>query len=222
LKSALSYGLFFEIAVDKMNGKMISELSRKGYWPAIAMEYYNEGKYSRVIELCNMRLKEYPDITSGRVVLARAYFHSGQIESSEKEFHRVLRIDPDNMVALKYLGDIRFKDGDESSAFSYYGRVQKLDPRSNGLTSELKREEPEETRVLSLKKGEEKDSQADVRLRDIPFRTETVADLLLKQGHPRMAINIFEELTGKNKNPRIVEKLERAREALNRGKGKNV
>jgi len=48
-------------------------------------------------------------------------------------------------------------------------------------------------------------------LRQLPFDTETAGDLLLEQGHTRMASRIFKNLFEKNESPRLLEKLEKIR-----------
>ncbi|UCD93544.1 MAG: tetratricopeptide repeat protein [Candidatus Zixiibacteriota bacterium] len=198
-----------------MERDIVVELSSKGYWPATAMEYLRKREYSKAVELCTIRLKDYPDLVSGRVVLARALYHSGQSESAEQEFYRVLRRDPDNLVALKYLGDLKFGQGDEATAFSYYMKVLEIDPQTGGLASLLEQEEAQKTHVLTLKRGQEKETSKIGRLREIPFKTETMGDLLLKQGHSRLALEIFRELADESQDQRLVEKYEKTRQSLN-------
>jgi tetratricopeptide (TPR) repeat protein len=198
-----------------MEKDIIVELSAKGYWPATAMEYLRRREYSKAVELCTIRLKDYPDLVSGRVVLARALFHSGQQETAEEEFYSVLRKDPDNLVALKYLGDLKYGQGEEATAFSYYMKVLEIDPQTRGLASLLEQKEAQKTRVLTLKRSQEKDTSVAGRLRDIPFKTETMGDLLLKQGHSHLALEIFRELADDSGDQRLVEKYEETRKSLN-------
>jgi tetratricopeptide (TPR) repeat protein len=197
-----------------MSENLTSELSSKGYWPAVAMEYLNEKKYSKAVELCMLRLKEYPEILSGYVILARALFHSGQYETAEEEFYNILRKDPNNAAALKYLGDLKFRSGDEVTAFSYYDKVLEFDPYSGALVSPIKKEKTEETKVLTIKKGRENVNVDDIDLREIPFKTETVGDLLSRQGHFRLALKVFQHLAGESQDPRVLEKLEKTKTAL--------
>ena len=50
--------------------------------------------------------------------------------------------------------------------------------------------------------------------RDIPFYTETVADLYLAQGYPRLAADVYRNLSSVGQNPRLSEKLARAEEKI--------
>jgi tetratricopeptide (TPR) repeat protein len=197
-----------------MSNSLLLELSHKGYWPAVAMEYLLERKYSRAIELCQLRLTEHPDILSGRIILARAFFHSGQYEVAEEQFYEMLQIDPDNLVALKYLGDLKFRMGDEITAFSFYARIQQMAPLSGGISSFIYNKPVTETKVLALHRGREEYRSSHEELRRIPFKTETLGDLLLAQGHPRLAAEIFQILAEDTANNRIREKLDRTTELL--------
>jgi tetratricopeptide (TPR) repeat protein len=208
-------GHHYGVVLTDMKRDIVSELSSKGYWPAVAMEYLLRKEYARAVELCTIRLKDYPDLISGRVILARALYHSGQFDSAEEEFYRVLQQDPDNLVALKYLGDMKFMNGDEATAFSYYSKVLNIDPKTRGLASSIDQETTQKTHVLTLKKGHEKETPGIRRLREMPFKTETMGDLLLRQGHSRLALEIFRELAVKNQDQRLFEKYEKTRKSLN-------
>ncbi|MEW6014256.1 MAG: hypothetical protein AB1690_02930 [Candidatus Zixiibacteriota bacterium] len=206
------------ILASGMNSSLISELSAKGYWPALAMEYFLEKKFSRAIELCRLRLSECPELISGRTILARALFHTGQMELSQQEFYRVLEKDPDNLVALKYLGDIKFYSGDSASAFSYYERFLLTAPASEGLASSIADRPFTATKIVMLRKGEDKRDTAEEKLRDIPFRTETLGNLLMAQGYYRLALKVFNELAEAGINPRISEKIEIIEASLSKDK----
>jgi len=192
-----------------MKNELTSELSAEGYWPAIAKEYFESRMYSKAIEICAKNLKNRPEIISGRMILALSLFFSEQINEAEEQFYRILQADPNNMVALKYIGDIKFRKGDEETACSYYNRVLKLDLFTEGLQCSLHDHSTRETKVLTLKRDGEPSAKSSERLRQIPFETETAADLLLYQGHTRMARQIYQNLIKINRSPRLVEKLEK-------------
>ncbi|MCX6827092.1 MAG: tetratricopeptide repeat protein [candidate division Zixibacteria bacterium] len=205
-----------------MDRDLTLELSSKGYWPAVAMEYLMKKKYSKAVELCQIGLRENPYLLSGHIVLARALCHSGQWGEAEEQFYRVLQIDPQNLIALKYLGDLKYRQGDEATALSYYERVLQIDPNTSGLSLPLTEKSLEHTTILTLQKGEEKSEPGRDSLRQIPFKTETVGDLLLAQGHPRLALTVFEELAATGQNPRVKEKIDRTSELLKNKDRKNV
>ncbi len=195
-----------------MNNDLTAELAVKGYWPAKAKEYFDNKKYSKTVELCTSMLKDNPEVLSGRILLAQALYHSNQLNEAESQFYRILQVDPNNILALKYLGDLKFRAGDNIVAFSYYERVLKLDRYTTGLRSSLAKEELDRSKEITLltfrKKGESIENTRE-RLRQLPFDTETTGDLLMEQGHTRMAGNIFRKLFKKAESPRLFEKLEK-------------
>jgi len=201
---------------DHMNriNSVASELSAKGYWPAVAKEFLDEGKYARVVELCAARLKDQPKSLSGRLAYAEALYLSGQNQSAEEHFYKVLQNDPDNLRALKYLGDIKFESGHRVTALSYYERTLQLEPDTSGLCCSIEKMKKEKTKVMVLKRGEEVSPAAGQKLRELPFKTETIGELLLSQGHPRLALSIFRELADKTQNPRLKTRANEIEEAL--------
>jgi tetratricopeptide (TPR) repeat protein len=182
------------------------------YWPAVAARHLAAGKYSVVAELCREHLTESPDLLSGRLLYARALYEANQIESASEQFYQALALDPANSVALKYLGDIAYQAGDEFAAFAYYARILELDPDCQGIKSDLKPRPEQTTRTISLVRHEKTEAPIAVPLRTIPFITETMGDLYLQQGHPRLAAEVFRTLHEQAPRPSLLEKLKQAEE----------
>jgi len=205
-----------------MTNEVTSELSAKGYWPAVAYEYLIAGRYSQAVELCTLRMKENVGMLSGRIILARALYHSGQVADAEEQFYAVLRRDPENLVALKYLGDIKFARDDEATAMAYYAKIQQIEPRTSGLACAIEKTSTETTRVLRLKRGEELSPGIRDRLKELPIHTETTGDLLRAQGHHRLALAVYRELAERGQHPRLLEKIEELETTLKNGRNKRV
>lgn len=195
--------------------RTVNQVTDANYWPVRAAKFVSMGRYSRAVEICKEYLPSYPEILSGRIIYARAFYYAGQIESAKEEFHHVLQLDPDNLVALKYLSDISFSQGDELVAMANYNRILQLDPGCGGLKSELKKNKIERTKTITITRGSEPAGQTEAPpLRDIPFYTETIGDLYLAQGHPRLAVKVFEALNNSGNIPRLAEKISRARQIV--------
>ncbi|MEW6413111.1 MAG: tetratricopeptide repeat protein [Candidatus Zixiibacteriota bacterium] len=210
--------------VPGATGFVVDELSAKGYPAALASMHLREGRFSRAVEICREHLAQAPSLLSLRLVYARALYHAGQAEPATEQFYRVLGQDPDNVVALKYLGDIKYTSGDEFGALSNYGRIQQIDALSRVLSCPIPRGRPETTRTITLKRTEEEAAAvktAESR-RAIPFYTETVGDLFLKQGYARMALDVYRELSRSGSNPRIAEKLALAEEKIKEKESSHV
>lgn len=200
-----------EINRNNSNNTVSERLADDGYWAATAVEGLSEGKYADVIGICREHFESAPNLVSGRLAYAQALFLSGQTESAADEFHHVLGLDPDNQVALKYLGDILFGSGDEAGAVACYRRVLETDPGCRGLNSTLKKRPTTTTRTITLARGSEsRPNPTETPLRDIPFYTETMGDLYMKQGHPRLAAEVFRRLSDQASAPRLTEKLAQA------------
>jgi len=190
---------------------LVEQFSAQGYRPAQAAKYLAEGKYSRAVQICKEYLAEEPQSISGRLIYALALYQAGQTESASEQFYQVLLLDPDNLVTSKYLGDIKFAEGDEIAAMANYARILEIDPYCEGLKSDLKDVKKVTTRTITLSRQSESPAitQASVGRR-IPFYTETIGDLYLAQGHPRLAAEVFRTLSERNHNPRLAEKLSEA------------
>jgi len=202
---------------NRSEESLTEKLVAEGYWVARAARCLEQGKYSEAVRLCKEHLDEEPDLTGGRLVYARALHRAGQIESAGEQFYRVLSRDPDNVVALKHLGDIRFSEGDEPSAMASYRRVMEIDPQCRGLKSDIEARPGATTRTITLRRTQEVPPKvAARRLSKIPFYTETMADLYMNQGYPRLAAEVFRRLLESNENPRLNEKLAAAEGKIHR------
>lgn len=186
---------------------LTDRLADRGYWVAIAAKRLGEGKYSEVVRLCGENPEADLTLLSARLIYAQALYRSGQIDSATDQFHKVLSVDPENITALKYLGDISHASGDSFAAVANYGRVMEIDPYCRGLKSEIRQPRSRSTRTITLLGRPETRPEPADRLREIPFFTETIGDLYLTQGHPRLAAAVFRKLTESDESPRIAEKL---------------
>ncbi len=193
---------------------IVNELASRGSRVAQAAKCLEEGRYSKAVEICKEHLSEEPPTLSGRLIYARALYHAGQIDSATEQFYHVVSLDPENLVALKYLGDVLFAKGDEHGAMAYYQRVLSIDPYCRALSSPLARARRETTHTITLRRAEETvpGLSAGQLSREIPFYTETVADLYLAQGYPRLAAQVYRNLSTSSQNPRLLEKLNAAEE----------
>ncbi|MBU8933592.1 MAG: tetratricopeptide repeat protein [candidate division Zixibacteria bacterium] len=200
---------------DQHSESSRDELVRQGYWPARAARFLADGKYSRAVEICREYLSDTPHMVSGRLVYAEVLYRAGQVERATEQFYRVLSLDPDHLVALKYLGDIKYADGDELTAQANYQRILEIDPGCCGLRSEMQKRKTETTRTVTIhRRTETAAAMPTEMLREIPFYTETVGDLYLSQGHHRLAASVFQNLVDKDDNPRLREKLDNAEKKI--------
>lgn len=192
---------------------LTERLAARGYWPARARVLITQGQYARAVEICRDHLESGPDVVSGRAIYATALHLAGQSEDAAEQFFQVLSRDPDNLVALKYLGDIKYEQGDEVTAMTYYHRVQSVDPRGHGLQCPVRTKAVEQTRTVTLVRPAENPALPGP-IRTIPFYTETLADLYIAQGYPRLAAEIYRVLNERQNTPRLAGKLAQAEQSI--------
>jgi tetratricopeptide (TPR) repeat protein len=195
------------IRSDETDTNTTDSLAAHGYWPAIAAQFLAEKKYSRVIELFKEHTTSGTPPLSARLLYARALFHTSQHEAAAEQFRQVLTHDPENLVALKYLGDIRFASNDTFTALALYERVLELDPKTSGVQSEVKATKPDTTRIITMQRPAEPPM---VLSRPpagrVVFYTETIGDLYMAQGYYALAATVYRTLI-QNGNGRVQEKL---------------
>ncbi len=190
-------------------------LARKGYWPALARKYFDEEKYSKAVELCLRMLEDEPDVLSGRIILSCSLYLAGQYERAREQFLEILRRDPANLAALKHLGDIFFRDGEEAAAMAYYRQVLEIDPCCGGLYCSVEKKETVQTRQLTLKRPREKITKKQkTPLQEPAFVTETIGDIYCDQGYYQLAGEVYRRLMVGNENSRIAEKLKEVEKKL--------
>ncbi len=197
-------------------------LEANGYWPARAERLFTEGQYSAVVELCNSHLSSEPRLISGRLICAKALYLTGQLESAAELFYQTLSLDPENLVALKHLGDIAYSKGEQTAALSYYRRMLEIDPHCQGIVSELHLRTQGTTQTITFVHGEEVDAAVPVSGVEIPFYTETMGDLYLNQGYPRLAATVYRSLVGRSHHPRLAGKLVEAERKMKDKERRNI
>jgi tetratricopeptide (TPR) repeat protein len=110
--------------------KRYHENPRRFFAP-LANEYRKTGFVDRALLLCEKHLGEQPDNMNGLVVYGQALFESGRHEDARMPFERALALDPENLIALRHLGDIARLGGDVPTAKSWYLRVLEFDRRND-------------------------------------------------------------------------------------------
>jgi len=121
----------------------LDELQRKfdenprRFFAPLANEYRKAGSIERSIELCEEYLPQHPGHMSGYIVYGQALFDGGRHPEAVKAFQEALAVDPDNIIALKHLGDIAKYAGDRDAAVVWYRRVIELDPKNDDIVAYL-------------------------------------------------------------------------------------
>lgn len=103
------------------------------YFAPLANEHRKSGDLDQAIALCRTHLPQQPGHISGHIVLAQALYEAGSLDESRDIFHSALGLDPENLIALRYLGDIARDSSDVETARTWYQRVLEVDPRNDEI-----------------------------------------------------------------------------------------
>jgi tetratricopeptide (TPR) repeat protein len=103
----------------------------------LANEYRKRGELDSAIEICRSHVPLQPGYISGHIVLGQALYDSGSLGEARASFETALTLDPENLIALRHMGDISSATGDLSSARSWYRQLLEIDPQNEEVATQL-------------------------------------------------------------------------------------
>ena len=116
------------------------EENPRRYFAPLANEYRKGGQPKRAIEICRSQLSQMPGHMSGQIVYGQSLYETGEFEEARLVFERALTLDPENLIALRSLGDMSLQSGNTIEARKWYMRLLDADPKDApviALVSEL-------------------------------------------------------------------------------------
>src|SRR3954468_14002710 len=117
--------------IDELR-KKFDENPRR-YFAPLANEYRKAGDLEQAIFICQEYLPQQPGHMSGHIVYGQALFDLNRHEEAKTVFETALSLDPENLIALRHLGDIARVTGDTGAARMWYQRVLEADPRNEEI-----------------------------------------------------------------------------------------
>ena len=96
----------------------------------LAEIHRKNGDVARALELLRAGLELHPNYIPASIVLGRCHWDLGDLPAAESAFSHVLRLDDENVIALKSLADINEKLGRVADAQRWLNRLISVD-RSN-------------------------------------------------------------------------------------------
>jgi tetratricopeptide (TPR) repeat protein len=149
-----------------------------------------------------------PHYASAHVILGKCYYDKGATERAKSEFRRVLELDGENLVALKFMGDILLAEDKRSEAVEFYRRILSIDATNVEVARSLK--EMEASFVIKEIDLADAKSMRDERPRELA--TMTLAGIYAAQGYYNKALhiyhNVLEREPGNMEAKEMVAKLE--------------
>src|SRR6266516_1391929 len=105
------------------------EENPRRYFAPLANEYRKGGQPKRAIEICRAQLAQMPGHMSGQIVYGQALYEAGEFGESRQVFERALTLDPENLIALRTLGDMALQRGNTAEARGWYAKLLDADPK---------------------------------------------------------------------------------------------
>src|SRR3982074_1329922 len=103
------------------------------YFAPLANEYRKGGQPKRAIEICRAHLAQMPGHMSGQIVYGQSLYEAGEFDEAKEIFARALSLDPENLIALRTLGDMELQAGNPTEARSWYARLLEADPKDTAV-----------------------------------------------------------------------------------------
>jgi tetratricopeptide (TPR) repeat protein len=116
--------------------KKFNENPRR-YFAPLANEYRKAGDVQQAIAICRTYVPQQPGHMSGHIVFGQALFEAGDHDEARGVFEAALGLDPENLIALRHLGDIAREHGETDDARAWYRRVLDADPRNDDVAALL-------------------------------------------------------------------------------------
>jgi tetratricopeptide (TPR) repeat protein len=121
--------------IDELK-KKFDENPRR-YFAPLANEFRKMGEIEQAIMICEEFLPQQAGHMSGHIVYGQALFEAGRLAESRTVFETALTLDPENLIALRHLGDIAKGNGELETARHWYTRVLDADPRNEEIQALL-------------------------------------------------------------------------------------
>ena len=119
----------------------------------LAEELRRAGRFDESVETCRAGLAIHPGYLSARVTLGRALLELNQLDEAQGELEHVLKNAPENLAAIRGLGEIHHRRGELSQALAQYRAALALarnDPDLQETVAQLARQvEPPKPTVAS-------------------------------------------------------------------------
>jgi tetratricopeptide (TPR) repeat protein len=124
--------------IEKLERRWAENPKGRNFAP-LADAYRKAGELDRAIELCQNGLALHPDYVSAHIVYGRCLIDMKNDTGAKEGFQKVLALDPENIIALKILGEIAERNSRFDEAVDWLGRLLNADPMNGDAAEALAR-----------------------------------------------------------------------------------
>lgn len=134
----------------------------------VAEGYRKLQDFERCLEVVQAGLEDHPDHAPGYIVLGRCQLDVGNEAAAVEAFERVLELDEENVIALRFLANIAEQRGEFEKAAARLREMLAVDPGNRDAAEQLERIE-----VARAGETEDEDKRPDAAIAE---RTDAQAD----------------------------------------------
>jgi cytochrome c-type biogenesis protein CcmH/NrfG len=113
--------------IEKLEARHAEHPEGRFFVP-LANAYRKTGEIERAEAVLREGLRRHPDYLSAHIVLGRCLADRGATREAQDEFQHVLSIDPQNLIALRTLGDLAVASGRPGDSARWYEQLLAVDP----------------------------------------------------------------------------------------------
>ena len=156
--------------IDKLERRYAENPQGLTFAP-LAEVHRKNGDVSRALELLRIGLELHPNYIPASIVLGRCHQDQGDFAAAETAFAHVLRLDDENVIALKSLADIMEKQERLGEAEQWLQRLVSVDRSNDEAHEQLRR--VQEAKASGSAPAVPAGSETSVMATDAPSAPET-------------------------------------------------
>jgi tetratricopeptide (TPR) repeat protein len=129
----------YQSEIEKLEKQYLANPDQ--YFAPYADAHRKAGNLELALDVVKTGLGKRPNYLSAHIVLGRCLLDQKNDPEAGKVFEQVLKLDAENIIALRYLGEITERSGDIPAAQRWLKRLLDVDPMNDDAVEALKRVE---------------------------------------------------------------------------------
>ena len=124
--------------IEKLERRYAENPKGRNFAP-LADAYRKAGQLDQAIELCKNGLDRHPDYVSAYIVYGRCLVDKKDDTGADEVFHKVLSLDPENIIGLRVLAEIAERNSRFDQAVEWLSHLLNADPMNGDAAEALAR-----------------------------------------------------------------------------------